>query len=205
MKLQLVRHAESTANVRKAINTKVPGPPLTELGRRQAQELAERMRLEPIAAVYSSQATRAQQTGAPLAAVHNLELQIIDGVHEVFVGELEDRTDQEGIEAYAKVYYPWTRGELHHAMPGGETGIEVRDRFISAVAQIRAKHEQEHPEGTVVLVSHGGVMRLCVELLAGNVPQQAALSGLISNTGSILLETCEDGTWRCLTWDGIDL
>ncbi|MDV6012350.1 histidine phosphatase family protein [Haloechinothrix sp. LS1_15] len=205
MKLKLVRHAESTANVRKAINTKVPGPPLTDLGKRQAEELAERLRDEPVEAVYCSLATRAQQTAAPVAALHELDLQVIDGVHEIFVGELEDVTDREGIEAYARIFYQWIQGELQYAMPGGESGFEVRDRFVTAITQIRNKHEQEHPDGTVVVVSHGGIMRLGVELLAENVPQASPLSGLIANTGTIELATLDGGGWRCVAWDGFDL
>lgn len=203
MKLVLVRHAQSTANVLKILNTRMPGPPLTELGEQQAEELAQRMRAEPVVAVYSSIATRAQQTAAPLAKLHELDVQVIEGVHEVSVGELEDRGDQEGIEAYIRVFLPWTLGELHGSMPGGESGAQVRDRFTSAVAQIRAKHEQEHPDGTVVLVSHGGAMRLCAELLADNVPPSVAEAGLIPNTGAIELAARPDGGWHCLSWPGV--
>lgn len=203
MKLQLVRHAESTANVQRILNTKPPGAPLTEVGHQQAVALAERMAEEPIVAVYCSVATRAQQTAAPLAARHGLEVQIIEGVHEVFVGDLEDRGKPEDIDAYARVFMPWTRGELHLSMPGGESGLQVRDRFSEAVAQVRAKHEQEHPDGTVVLVSHGGAMRLCAELLADNVPPNLAEAGLIPNTGSIVLRAVEGG-WHCTSWAGAD-
>ncbi|MQA61658.1 MAG: histidine phosphatase family protein [Actinophytocola sp.] len=204
MKLQLIRHAQSTSNVLKILNTRMPGPPLTELGEQQADALADQLTEDPVVAVYCSVATRAQQTAAPVAARHGLEVQVVEGVQEIFVGDLEDRGDQAGIEAYASVYFPWTLGELHLSMPGGESGIEVRDRYLAAVAQIRAKHEQEHPDGTVVLVSHGGAMRLCAELLADNVPPNLAEAGLIPNTGAIVLETKDGGGWHCLAWAGVD-
>lgn len=203
MKLHLVRHAESTANVRRALSTKMPGPPLTEEGRLQARALADRVADEPVVAVYSSVALRAQQTAAPVAAVHGLEVQVIEGVHEVFVGDLDDRTDDASIDAYSRIFYPWTLGELHLSMPGGESGLQVRDRYLEAVGQVRAKHEQAHPDGTVLVVSHGGAMRLCAELMADNVPPNLADAGLIPNTGSIELETREDGGWHCLAWAGL--
>jgi len=87
-------------------------------------------------------------------------------------------------------------------MPGGESGLQVRDRYVDAVSQVRAKHEQAHPDGTVVLVSHGGAMRLCAELLADNVPPNLAEAGLIPNTGSIVLETTDGGGWHCVAWAG---
>lgn len=205
MKLHLVRHAQSTANVRRALNTRMPGPPLTELGHQQAEALAESLRAEPVVAVYASIAVRAQQTAAPLAASHGLEVQVVEGVHEIFVGDLEDRTDQEALVSYARVYYPWTLGELGGAMPGGESGEQVRDRYVAAVEQIRAKHEQAHPDGTVVLVSHGGVMRLCAEILSDNVPPNLAEAGLIPNTGAITLRAKDGGGWHCEAWAGVDM
>lgn len=204
MKLQLVRHAESTSNVLRTLNTKMPGPPLTAQGRAQAEALAEGLAAEPVVAVYCSVAVRAQQTAAPVAARHGLEVQVIEGVQEIFVGDLEDRGDAAGIDAYARVFYPWTLGELELSMPGGESGLQVRDRFLDAVSQVRAKHEQEHPDGTVVLVSHGGAMRLCAELLADNVPPNLAEAGLLPNTGSIVLATTDGGGWHCVAWAGAD-
>lgn len=204
MRLHLVRHAESTANVLRALSTRMPGPPLTAHGARQAELLAEGLAEERVVAVYSSVATRARQTAAPVAAVHGLEIQVIDGVHEVFVGDLEDRNDEKSIEAYLKVYYPWTLGELHHALPGGENGYQVRDRFISAVETLRVKHEELHPDGAVVLVTHAGAMRLCAELLAVNVPPHLPTEvGLIPNTGTIVLETLDEGGWHCAEWVGV--
>jgi probable phosphoglycerate mutase len=203
VRLQLVRHAQSTANVLKILNTRMPGPSLTDLGREQADALAEQLRDEPVVAVYSSVAPRAQQTAAPVAAARGLEVQVVDGVQEIFVGDLEDRGDREGIEAYLKVFHPWTLGELDLGMPNGERGVDVRDRFLGAVAQVRAKHEQAHPDGTVVLISHGGAMRLCAEIMADNVPPNLAEAGLIPNTGSIVLEATDGGGWHCVAWSGV--
>lgn len=200
MRLQLIRHAESTGNVLHAIDTKMPGPPLTETGRRQAKELAEVLAGEPIVAVYSSIATRAKQTAAPVAERLGLSVEVIEGVHEVQAGDLEGRTDDEGRLAFSAVFGPWTRGELELSMPGGESGLQVRERFFTAVERIRAKHEDS--DGTVVVVCHGGVIRLCAELLADNVPANLAEAGLIPNTGSVLLAAVTGG-WHCESWVGI--
>lgn len=205
VKLHLVRHAQSTANVSRILNTKMPGPPLTELGRQQADALAEQLADASVVGVYSSIAVRAQQTAAPVAQHHGLDVRVVEGLQEVFVGNLEDRGDPDSIAAFANVFHPWTLGQLDLSMPGGERGREVADRFRNAMAQIRAKHEQEHPDGVVVVVSHGAAMRLCAELLADNVPPNLAESGLIPNTGSIVLETTDGGGWHCTAWAGLDM
>lgn len=200
MRLLLVRHGQTSGNLRGALDTALPGPPLTELGQEQARALAERLGGEPIVAVYASQATRAQQTAAPLAEALGLEVQVIEGVKEVAAGDLEDHTSRESIELYMKTVRRWTLGELDARIPGGESGAEVRARMLNAAAELRAKHENDGPDATVVLVSHGGAIRLGAEWLASNVPPDLANSALIPNTAFVELLAEAGGGWRCLSW-----
>lgn len=200
MRLLLIRHGQTEGNVRGALDTALPGPPLTELGRRQADDLAARLAGEPVVAVYASQAIRAQQTAAPLAARFSLDVQVVDGVHEVAAGDLEGATDHDSIRTYMDTVRRWTLGELTPSLPGGESGTSVRTRMLDAVGRLRAKHEQADPDGVVALVSHGGAIRLSAEWLAANVHADVANAALIPNTGLVELEARPDGQWHCLTW-----
>ncbi|WP_033292088.1 histidine phosphatase family protein [Amycolatopsis jejuensis] len=200
MRLLLVRHGQTEGNVRRALDTALPGPPLTELGREQAVALAQRLAPEPIVAVYASEAVRAQQTAAPLAETFGLEVQVIEGVKEVDAGDLEGNTDQESIAVYMRAVRAWTEGELHVGIPGGETGAQVQDRMRRAAGELRAKHEETSPDGVVVLVSHGGSIRLAGEWLTTNVPADVANSSLIPNTAFVELVTLPGGGWKCLSW-----
>ncbi|NBH07983.1 histidine phosphatase family protein [Amycolatopsis sp. SID8362] len=200
MRLLLIRHGQTDGNVRGALDTALPGPPLTDLGRRQADQLAVRLEGEPLVAVYASQATRAQQTAAPLAARFALDVQVVDGVHEVVAGELEGATDHASIRVYMETVRRWTLGELEPSLPGGESGTSVRTRMLDAVGALRAKHEQADPDGVVALVCHGGAIRLAGEWLAPNVHADVANAALIPNTGLVELEARPDGAWHCLTW-----
>lgn len=200
MKLLLIRHGQTEGNVRGALDTALPGPPLTELGRAQADALAARLADEPIVAVYASEATRAQQTAAPLAAALGLEVQVIEGVKEVDAGDLEGATDPRSVRTYLQTARRWTQGELSVAIPGGESGEQVRARMVGAADELRAKHEQTAPDGVVALFSHGGAIRLGAEFLADNVPADLATAALIPNTGVVELEARPDGSWHCRTW-----
>lgn len=112
----------------------------------------------------------------PVAARHRLAVQILDGVHEVFVGDLKA------------------------ARPGGESGKQVLDRYLANVAAIRSAHRA----GTAVLVSHGAATRLAVVALASNIDGSFAGPQYLANTATVQLEA--DGTgWRCLRWDTIEL
>ncbi|MET0235852.1 MAG: histidine phosphatase family protein [Kibdelosporangium sp.] len=200
MRLLLVRHGQTTANLDRALDTAVPGTHLTEEGHSQASAFASRVASLEIAAVYASTATRAQQTASPIAAAHNLEVQVVDGVQEVFVGDLEGRNDEQAIHEFYEIYSRWTEDDLEPRMPGGESGAEIQTRFLKAVDAIRSAHGS----GTVVLVSHGGTIRLGAEWLAENVTGQLANIGVLPNTGHVLLELRDDG-WHCLEWTGLEL
>lgn len=203
MRLYLVRHAQSEANVRGALDTALPGPPLTELGVQQARDLAGRLGEERIVAVYASRAIRARQTAEAVAAARALEVQVVDGVQEIAAGDLEGRTDRPSIDTYLGVLGPWARGELAVQMPGGETGAQVRRRFRDAVTEIGDKHRQAHPDGTVALVCHGALMRLGSEWLADNVRPEIADKELLPNTAVIELESTTTGGWHCVSWSGL--
>jgi len=88
------------------------------------------MAVEPVTAVYASTAVRAQQTAAPLAARLGLSVEVVDGVHEVFCGDLEGRADEAAREMFDEVYTAWADGDLGRRLPGGESAIELRERFL---------------------------------------------------------------------------
>jgi broad specificity phosphatase PhoE len=226
----MARHGETTANAAGILDTRLPGHPLSERGHRQAAELAEKLVSEPVVAVYASRALRAQQTAAPVAAQHGLDVQVLPGVHEVSIGELEGGARPEDHRALHEVYHAWHAGDLDVALPGGESGRQVLDRYLADVAKIRATHQ----EGTVVLVSHGAASRLAVVALASNVDGAFAGPRLLPNAAYVLLEAdplpgadpvsgagappgadpppgagapsgADSGGWRCLRWDDIEL
>ena len=200
LRLVLIRHGESTANAGGILDTCLPGHPLTEQGHRQAAELAQRLAGEPVVAVYASRALRAQQTARPLAARHSLAVEILDGVHEVFIGDLEGCVGLAAHQTLHELYHTWHSGDLDQARPGGESGKQLLDRYLAAVAAIRSAHR----EGTAVLVSHGAATRLAVVALAANVDGSFAGPRLLPNAATVLLEADGAG-WRCLYWDGIEL
>src|SRR5256714_5430107 len=199
LRLVLVRHGQTTANAEGILDTRPPGQPLTGEGHRQADELAQRLAGEPVVAVYASHALRTQQTARPVAARHGRTAQILGGVHEVFIGDLEGRQTPEAHRVLHELYHAWHSGDLEAARPGGESGKQVLDRYLADVAAIRAAHRH----GTAVLVSHGAAIRLAVVALATNVDGAFAGPRYLPNGAMVLLEADDTG-WRCLRWDDID-
>ena len=201
MKLIMVRHGETASNVKIALDSLPPGPPLTDAGVAQAAALAESLATEPVTAVYASTAVRAQQTAAPVAAAHGLDVEVVDGVQEIFCGDLEGRHDREAFEIFIEVVKQWAEGDLDVPLPGGESGRQVLDRYLAAVDKVTAKHRDDD---TVVLVSHGASLRMAALALARNVGRALAEAGLLPNTGRVVLQRAGDG-WHCTSWTGVDV
>jgi probable phosphoglycerate mutase len=125
-------------------------PPLSELGRRQAQCLASWLEHEPIHRIYSSPLRRAHETAVPLAAVKGIEIQLDPGLREW----------DHGSELYIpmeelKVEDP----EAYRALLAGELDVGVDfDEFRSGVVECVERIIRSNPGKRVAVVCHGGVI-----------------------------------------------
>jgi broad specificity phosphatase PhoE len=191
LRLVLARHGRTAANVAHVLDSRPPGAPLDELGLEQAQRLATRLAERPLRAVYASRATRARQTADPVAAAHGLAVEVVDGVHEVFMGDLEGRSDDAALATFDEVYAAWWRGDLDARLPGGESARDVRDRFLPAVDGV-----VDGIAGDVLLVSHGAAIRLAAAALLG----ETAETFYVPNTGLVELRRDREG-WVLESWD----
>ena len=203
VRLVLARHGQTSSNVRHALDTVPPGPGLTEFGRRQAEDMAEHLAQEDIVAVRSSKALRAWETAAPVARRHALEIEVVDGIQEIYVGDLEGTSDEASRQRFEEIYAGWHFGWLDRSMPGGENGHQVLDRFFGAARDAA----RGVASGVVVLVSHGAMLRLAASCLASDVSSRRSNSAYLPNTGMIVLEAsgAEPSGWRCVRWDGLDI
>jgi broad specificity phosphatase PhoE len=199
LRLVLARHGQTRANIDRVLDTVLPGPPLTALGRLQAaalgHELAEGAE-GTVVGVYHSPARRARET-ADLVAEH-LDLTPVEvtGVHEVQVGELEGRNDEPSIAVFRGVVDRWLDGDLDAAHPGGESGRDLLARYLPVVADLRDRHADG---GTVVLVSHGAALRLVAQELVEHVGTPPRDEEHVANCGRVVLRPRGSG-WELVAW-----
>jgi len=154
MNILWVRHAEPE---RVAPGTGVPANPgLTELGRRQAERLAQWLAQEPIDAVLSSPQLRALETANPIAAAHRVSVEVVEGLVEYDV-QADHYIPMEELRA--------TKDERWQAMVegrweafGGESPGVFRRRVRKAVDELVASF----PGQTIVAVCHGGVINVAL-------------------------------------------
>jgi probable phosphoglycerate mutase len=198
-RLLLVRHGQSHGNVERRLDTRPPGADLTDLGVAQARDFA-RSRLEPPGLLLHSVARRAAQTAAAIGGELSLTPIEVDGIHEVQAGDLEDRSDDDAIAEFNRVYQRWLDGDLAVPMPGGENGHEVLERYLPVILDLRQRYLDDRTwTGDVVVVSHGAAIRLAAATLAG-VEHSFVLDHHLANTEAVALAPITDGRWSCVQW-----
>jgi probable phosphomutase (TIGR03848 family) len=156
----LIRHGLTDATGSRLYGT-TPGIHLSERGKEQAAQLAERLAGVKLAAVYSSPLERCVETAEPITRERRLEVQILSELGEVDYGEWTGRTFR-----MLRRTSLWRR--VHEApssarFPGGQSLEEVRERGVRALETIAARH----PRQVVAAVSHGDVIRLVLAHHAG--------------------------------------
>jgi len=136
--------------------------PLSLAGIKQAERLRDRLAGEKIDAVYASPLCRASKTAEIIAAGHNVKVYSRDDLCECNFGEVEGLTFDE-----IKQCYPALALELSAkrtgAFPGGETIEQMNERISAFLATL----EKHRPEQTLLVVAHGGPVRLLICNLLG--------------------------------------
>ncbi|MEF3274754.1 MAG: MSMEG_4193 family putative phosphomutase [Chloroflexus sp.] len=139
----------------------LPGVHLSEEGRRQAAALSERLGDLPITALYTSPLDRCIETARAIAEPRGLPLRIVEQIGEVRYGEWEGA---ELKELYKHELWP---GVQHYPsgtrFPKGETLGEAQMRMVSAIDQLRARHQGE----MIAVVSHADLIRLALAYYIG--------------------------------------
>ncbi len=152
MRLILVRHAESEANVS---NDLIENPKLTKLGEEQAKRLAEYLRDIKIDLIYSSDLERAKSTTKLISKYLKCEVKYDKILREISLGSFFGKRVEE-LRDFVKKNAP---NRFLDRLPGGEC---FQDVFIRARNFLEILKKENHK--TIAVVSHGGFIRsfICV-------------------------------------------
>jgi broad specificity phosphatase PhoE len=196
VRLLLIRHGQTPANVAGALDTAVPGLGLTQLGQAQAAAVPGALADERIDSLHATRLVRTQLTAGPLAAVRQLPVEVSPGLEEVSAGELEMRADADAVAGYVDCLAAWMAGDLDRAMPGGPDGRAFWRRYDDAITAIAARHR---PDETAVVLSHGAAIRVWTTI-AARIPLEQARELSIANTGMAVLEGDPAAGWELQRW-----
>jgi probable phosphoglycerate mutase len=153
----LVRHGASADSLEGETFELVEGqgdPPLSDVGRRQAEQVALRLAHELFDGLYVSTLRRTAQTAAPLVARSGMTPVVDADLREVFLGEWEGGLIRQKAADQDPLWASVLREQRWDLVPGAESRQVFGGRLRRAVERIAAAH----PGGRVVAFSHGAAI-----------------------------------------------
>jgi len=157
--LLLVRHGETDWN-RDGRWQGHSDTQLNELGREQAARVADD--LDEVDVVYASDLARARETAEIVAERLGLDVHVDERLRERGFGAWEGKTRAEIEAEFADAHARWLAGEG----PGADDA-EAFETFGARVNDFLQDVLRRHPDETVLIVSHGGAIRVIHALAQG--------------------------------------
>jgi 2,3-bisphosphoglycerate-dependent phosphoglycerate mutase len=148
-----VRHGETLWNR----ETRIQGftdIDLSEMGQWQAQQLAQALRDESLAACYASDLSRARDTAQAVADVHGHTVHTDPGLRERCFGQFEGHTWTEIETQWPEASQAWRQRVPYWEPQGGESLIALSARVLNSLNRIAERHLGEQ----ILVVVHGGVL-----------------------------------------------
>lgn len=182
----LVRHGKTELNIEERFQGGSIDSPLVEEGIFQAQQAGKYLSEIQFDLVAVSTQKRAVHTANYIVGennfLHGATLKYFDGLREISFGEREgvkiDRSDEQ-------TNYLRTNPALYD--PSSFNGEELNDAVERAGAVLN-QISDEHPDGTVLIVSHGALLIILMNYLLGKEKSKWREGGPLENTSISILE-----------------
>jgi len=163
--LLLIRHGATAANLQRPyiLQGRTLNGPLSETGIAQVSKARDFLRSFPIDAFYSSPMLRARQSAEIIAEPHGLEVESIEDIVEVHVGDWESKSWDIIMKEDPEIYENFMKNPADIPYKNGESYRDVHTRIVPAFKQLAA----ENLGKMIVVVAHNVVNRaLLSDLLA---------------------------------------
>lgn len=195
--LILIRHGETDWNRELRFQGQLDVP-LNAIGHTQAQRLATRLATEAVQHLVSSDLLRARQTAEPVSAQRLQPLPLAPeldaALREQHFGVVEGLRVADIKAQHAAAWAQWIRFEEDYAFEGGESTRQFHARVIAAVRALGRRH----PQQTLVVVTHGGVLDMVYRTALGlplSGPRQSEIPNAGLNRVRLLGEAIEIVNW----------
>lgn len=175
--IYLLRHAHSTANQDGVLAGRSDGVYLSQIGRKQRNEILDSLKSMKFVAIYSSPMERCLETVEPLARHLRKKIRTIEELNEMDYG------DWSGAKLKTLRSFPlWKKIQQKPSsvkFPNGEDFPSARKRVIKGLNKISLLH----PRGKVLVVSHGDIIKIAIqETLSGELDR---FQGIVIDPASL--------------------
>ena len=192
----LIRHGETEWNLSGRWQGHADSA-LSPRGIAQAEALGERMKYEPVDAVYVSDLERALHTARLVGTPSGWDCVPIKELRERDLGVLEGLTTAEMEVNQPNVYEAFRAEGPEYQPPGGESFRQFSERCSEVIEQLVAKH----PGQKIALVTHGGVLGVLFRKVL-NLGLEAERNFLLLNCSINRIQKVADH-WNLISWGDV--
>lgn len=165
MRLYIIRHGQTDSNAARVVQGHNQTP-LNDLGLEQALKVAQRLALEDIDCIYSSDLKRARETAKIVTDVCKVSLYLTDKLRERSYGVYDGKPFSKYEQAFLN-----SGLEKHEFRPeGGENYLEVRNRAADFLTLLFSRYTNNE---VVALVAHAGINKMLLSCLLGKSIEDA--------------------------------
>lgn len=158
LKLILIRHGETDSNAEKRY-LGITNIGLNENGLREASKLKEKLKGESFDFVISSPLKRSVETANFLSD----NVITADDLEEINFGLFDNLTYDEIVKKYPLEHEMWLKSPYDFEFPKGESSFYMHKRVLEYIDKLLLKYKS----GTIVIVTHAGVIRCVISHLLG--------------------------------------
>ena len=162
LKLYFLRHGETTSSQTGTYCGRLDIE-LTPSGVEMAEDFAQTYQDIPWKAVYCSPLKRAITTAKPLCERVGINMELRNGLKEIYYGEWEGKTPDQLNQEFHDDYVRCLADPGWNSPNGGEKGIDIARRSSEVLEEI----EKTHITGNVLVVSHKATLRIILCSLLG--------------------------------------
>lgn len=186
-KIFLVRHGQDTDNAAGILNGR-RDTELTELGRKQAGQVAEKLRDNDVQIIYASPLKRAYKTARIIAEILKIDEVVADEhLIEREFGILTGKPVAD-IPKYTDKILPTEQVNYFLEVEGAEDFPTLLDRGRKILQEIR----ERHPDKNILIVTHGDIGKMIRAVYHGWTWEEGLKTPYFENTGVLELSEKRD-------------
>lgn len=188
----LVRHGQTKSNIT-GYFMGWSNEDISDLGYAQVRSLSSRLAEFPIATIYTSPLKRAMNTARILAEPHKLELNVLDDLTEIGLGDWQGLHRDEVSQKWPEI---WRQSRIDPSVvtfPNGENFQQLTERAVRAFNRIVADNTNRH----TLAVTHDAVIRVLAAHVLGT--SNSIYRHMEINNASLSVIRVEDDRMRLVT------
>lgn len=172
MRLIIVRHGETIENSQGIIQGHLQGR-LSEIGKKQAEKLAKRLKDENIGIIYSSDLARAVDTTKEIAKYHSAaDIFYVKDIREKFLGKAQGKNSSDF---------------KNHSFLELECGESTKS-LMKRIADFLSNVMSNNPKKSILIVGHGGSVIALIANILNKSFDDALKMGNIGNTSVTIFD-----------------